>query len=402
MKVAVVGGKLQGIETCYLARRAGWKVILIDKDPSAAARGLCDVFVCHDIVRESEELVRVVRDVDIIIPAMEDAGGLRCLAEISLRGEVPLAFDPDAYAISSSKRKSDDLFYRLGLPAPRPWPDCAPPVIIKPVESSGSRGVTKIMDPEALDRFVQGNGTNLEEWIIQEYLEGPSYSLEVIGLDGQCVTLQITALEMDSTFDCKRVVAPVDLSAALDKEFRAVASTLAQKLCLNGVMDVEVVHHEGRLKILEIDARLPSQTPTVVEHSTGINMLELLGEVFIDSRLPEVCTTATQRGVVYEHIRVRENHLEVLGEHIMVQAGPLHLAEDFFGADMALTDFSSPDLPWVATLIVSDTTRERAWEKRCGIVRAIMEACGLSCCEDKGPPMTSTYQRGDHGDASQK
>jgi pyrrolysine biosynthesis protein PylC len=400
MRVAIIGGKLQGIETCYLAHRAAWEVVVIDKDPFAPARGLCEDFVCKDIVREPEKLVRAIRDVDLIIPAMEDLEGLQCLAEVAARSDIPLAFDPNAYVTTSSKKESDHLFYRLGLPAPRPWPDCLLPVIVKPAASSGSKGVMKIDDREALNVFLQKNKPNLPQWIVQEYLEGPSYSLEVIGLGGQCITLQPTTLEMDATFDCKRVIAPVDISAALDQEFRAIASTLAQKLHLNGVMDLEVIHHEDHLKILEIDARLPSQTPTVVERSTGINMLELLREVFLDSRLPEICPTVTQRGVVYEHIRVWGDHLEVTGEHIMAEAGPLRMEDDFFGADTALTNFSSPGRPWVATLIVSDTCREGAWEKRCGVIRAIMEACKLSRYEDPVPNDRGAF-KGDQRDASQ-
>jgi pyrrolysine biosynthesis protein PylC len=394
MRVAVVGGKLQGIETCYLAHRAGWEVILIDKDPAAPASGLCDVFVCHDVVRQSEEVGGIIRDVDLIIPAMEDTEGLRCLAATAAAREIPLAFDPDAYAITSSKKESDDLFHRLGLSAPRPWPNCGPPVIVKPVGSSGSKDVTKIDDQEALNRFLQENQPELDQWIIQEYLTGPSYSLEVISLDGRSLTLQTTALEMDATFDCKRVLAPVDLSASLDQDLREMTSTLAQALHLDGVMDVEVVHHGGHLKILEIDARLPSQTPAVVERSTGINILELLREIFLDSRLPEASSIRAQRGVVYEHVRVSGNHLEVSGEHIMTQAGPLHVEEAFFGADAALTNFSGSDRPWVATLIVSDTTRERAWEKRCGVIRAIMEACELSDYKDPVPDGSMASKEG--------
>jgi pyrrolysine biosynthesis protein PylC len=150
-------------------------------------------------------------------------------------------------------------------------------------------------------------------------------------------------------------------------------------------MDLEVVHHEGHLKILEIDARLPSQTPAVVERSTGINMLELLGDVFLRFRLPGVSMPKAQRGVVYEHIRVSNDRLEVSGEHIMAEAGPLHVEEGFFGGDLALTDFFSPARPWVATLIVSDATREGAWEKRCEIVETIMEACQLSAYHDPSP-----------------
>ncbi len=385
MRVAVVGGKLQGIETYYLAHQAAWEVVVIDRNPYAPASGLCDDFVCIDIVREPEALTGAIRDVDLIIPAMEDREGLQYLVETAARSDIPLAFDADAYATSTSKIESDRLFHRLGLPAPRPWPDCHLPVIVKPVASSGSKGVKKIDDREALSLFLRKNTPNMPRWVIQEYLEGPSYSLEVIALAGQCITLQPTALEMDATFDCKRVVAPVDLSPALDREFRAIANTIARTLHLNGVMDVEVVHHGDHLKVLEIDARLPSQTPTVVERSTGINMLELLREVFLDSRLPEIRPTAPEHGVVYEHIRVWEDHLQVSGEHIMAEAGPLHMEDDFFGADTALTNFSSPGRPWMATLIVSDGSRERAWEKRCRVIQSIMEACGLSRYEDPVP-----------------
>jgi len=256
---------------------------------------------------------------------------------------------------------------------------------VKPVESSGSEGIRRIADPEVFDIFLRGNKTNLTGWVIQEYLEGPSYSLEVIGLSGRCITLQPTLLEMDATFDCKRVVAPADLSTALDQEFKAIGSTLAQTLDLNGVMDLEVILHEGRLKILEIDARLPSQTPTAVEKSTGINMLELLREIFVEARLPEVSLAEPPRGVVYEHLRVQEDRVEVLGEHIMVQTGPLHMEHDFFGADTALTNFSAPDRPWVATLVVSAPNREQAWERRDEVIRAIMETCNLSTFMDRGP-----------------
>ena len=395
MRVAVVGGKLQGIETCYLAHQAAWEVVVVDKNPCAPASGLCDDFICNDIVRKPERFAGAIRDVDLIIPAMEDLEGLQCLAEVAARNDIPLAFDPNAYATTSSKKESDHLFCRLGLPAPRPWPDCRLPVIVKPVASSGSKGVMKIDDRENLRVFLQKNKPKLPQWIIQEYLEGPSYSLEVVSLGGQCITLQPTALDMDATFDCKRVIAPVDLSTTLDQEFRAIATTIAQTLHLNGVMDVEVVRHEDHLKILEIDARLPSQTPTVVERSTGINMLELLRGIFLDSRLPEICPTMTQRGVVYEHIRVWGNHLEVSGEHIIAEAGPLHIEDGFFGADMALTNFSSPSHPWMATLIVSDTSRERAWEKRCKAIQAIMETCELSCYEDPVPNDRETLKGND-------
>ncbi len=44
MLVAVVGGNLQGIEAAYLAKKAGWQVLMIDRKAVVPAAGLCDRF----------------------------------------------------------------------------------------------------------------------------------------------------------------------------------------------------------------------------------------------------------------------------------------------------------------------------------------------------------------------
>lgn len=278
-------------------------------------------------MQEPEKFSRGVEEVELIIPAMEDTVSLGCLAAAAEKKDIPLVFDLEAYAVTSSKRKSDNLFSSLGLsvprPVPRPWPDCGLPVIVKPSGSSGSRGVRKITDQEELILFLEKIESLREEWVVQEFLEGPSYSLEVISWKGHCVTLQTTELEMDHTYDCKRVLAPGELPESLDRELRRATAILAQALQLTGVMDIEVILDRDRLKILEIDARLPSQTPTVIEMSTGINILGLVREVSVESKIPETLPMGSQRGVVYEHIMVRKDHLEVMGEHIMARAGPL-------------------------------------------------------------------------------
>ena len=46
-------------------------------------------------------------------------------------------------------------------------------------------------------------------------------------------------------------------------------------------MDVEVILDDGVMKVLEVDARLPSQAPTTVYWSTGINIVQILGELFL-------------------------------------------------------------------------------------------------------------------------
>ncbi len=382
MRVVIVGGKLQGVEATYLAHKAGWEVILVDRNSMVPAAGLCDAFYQLDVTSEALDLPKAIKAADLIIPALEEPVALEYLSERAARESVPLAYDATAYAISSSKRESALLFAKLGVPIPTPWPKCALPVVVKPSNSSGSRGVRRINKMEELTAFVTREPNN---WVIQEFLAGPSYSLEVIGVKDNFVSLQSTEIVVDSQYDCKRVLAPAGLSSTMNKKFKEIAITIADALNLNGIMDVEVISHKGTLKVLEIDARLPSQTPTVVNQSTGINMLELLYDVFVKGVIPTIPDVKYERGVVYEHIKVSPGILEVSGEHIMANAHPLKLCEHFFGADEALTDFAPGRLPWVATLIITGDSRVEAWNRRCRVIEDIRDYFGLSVCSDPIP-----------------
>ena len=221
--------------------------------------------------------------------------------------------------------------------------------------------------------------------MIQEFLAGPSYSIEVVGDNGHYRTFQVTELAMDAGYDCKRVVAPAALAAEKVDEFAECALKLAKHLNLTGIMDVEVILHNGQLKVLEIDARLPSQTPTAVYKSTGINMLAVLKEGVGHDSEQKQFTAAPAKGVIYEHLKVTHGQIEVCGEHIMAHAGHLHLYEDFFGADEAISNYREDQQEWVATIIVTGKDRQEAWQRRCAVIKNIMDKCGISQYQDLTP-----------------
>jgi len=385
LKIVVVGGKLQGTEAAYLARRAGWPVVLIDKKPDVPARGLADEFYCLDLPGEAADLRSILRKAELIIPALEDAGALDLLKEAADKEGIPIAYDGSSYRIASSKKSSDRLFADLGIPAPRPGTSGPLPLLAKPSDLSGSRGVRKIPSQKELDSFLAAGGLEAEDWVIQEYLEGPSYSLEVFGLGGEYVSLQTTVIEVDPLYDCKRVLAPADISTDLKSEFGRIGRKIAGALGLKGVMDVEVILHQGLLKVLEIDARLPSQTPTAVFKSTGVNMVELLGDVFVRNSLREPPSGPREKAVIYEHIRVSPEAIEVLGEHIMAAAAPLQIHEGFFGADEAITDFGREKSNWVATLIFVENGRREVQAKRDATIKSLKKHLGIDVFKDSGP-----------------
>ena len=381
--MAVFGGKLQGVEATYLAHKAGWEVRVVDKNDQVPASGLCDSFVQADVTL-GQDLSRVLADVDLVIPALEDDDALSCLTRWCREAVVPFAFDPDAYPVSSSKLKSAELFSQSGLPVPLPWPDCGFPVLAKPSRGSGSEAVEIFHDVDALKRRFAAPFPP-PGWVLQAYLDGSQHSLEVMGVPGHYRALQVTDLFVDEIYDCKRVVAPTGLSPERVAEFERLSLRIAEALQLRGIMDVEVILNQEGFKVLEIDARLPSQTPITVYGSTRQNMVHILGKLFSDNFTETASGTDTVRGTVYEHIRVSSELLETKGEHIMTTGGPLYLRQDFFGADEVITDYDSAKKSWVATLIITETDRSSALARRDRIMEEIAKQFSIKKIDDSIP-----------------
>lgn len=348
-KVVIVGGKLQGIEACYLAKKAGIKTVLIDKEETAPAAELCDYFLCMDILQKEDALIEELRNADFVLPALENDQVLFTLTELSQRFGFSLAFDFDAYMISSSKQMSDQLFRQFGIPSPKHYLNCKAPYIVKPSQESGSKGVQLIPSEAELEQFLE-SVSDQKEWIIQEYLDGPSYSIEIIGKPGNYRTYGITQIHIDSDYDCKKVSTPCSITEIQRKSFERMAHYVANLIQLQGIMDLEVIDDCGELKLLEIDARFPSQTPIVVYHSTGMNLIEELYDIFCFERFRKPISNKILHTTL-EHFLIHNGCASSHGEHIMSQGEKLILRRNFYGADEVLSDFAIKKHTWRGTFI---------------------------------------------------
>ena len=145
---------------------------------------------------------------------------------------------------------------------------------------------------------------------------------------------------------------------------------------LQGLMDVEVMVQGLVPKVIEIDARLPSQTPTAVYHACDLNMVALMVEACVGGRLPAV-DRSPRRAAVYQHVRVSGGGLDVVGEHALATAGPLRLVEGFYGAHVALTDGPALDGEWVATIVTRGRDAAEARREAEGVLEAMADDLGL-------------------------
>lgn len=371
MKIAVIGGKLQGTEVTYLAKKAGYEVTVFDKNKDAQACGLADDCICIDLLVDTKKTEEALTGYDVIFPALENMELLSLLDKIGEKLNIPVIFDLAAYGISSSKKRSNALFKKIGLKMPGEFPECNYPVILKPDDQSGSKNVIKGFSKEEAEGYLEKMTGNT---VVQEYVEGRSFSIEVIGNGYEYIMPEITEVVIDRAYDCKRIIAPAKITPSERKQMMKMAEALAKSIKIKGIFDIEVISHEGILKILEIDARMPSQTPISVYHSCGINMVELLVQAFLKDTMR--CVKSKEKAVMYQQIVVKNNTITVLGEHVMANCGRLHVEENFFGADEAITDYSLGKEEFSAIVITKEETEKKAYNKFLVCIDNIKESLG--------------------------
>ncbi len=303
--ICLIGGKLQGFEVTYLARKAGMEVVLVDRKKRPLIRNVVDRFDCFDIIQDPERLIDISRDVDAIIPVNENLATLDFIRRITPRLDCPVLFDHDAYYVSMDKIRSRQYFASIDIPIPAGTPS-TPPYFVKPPCESSSVGARIILSDEELSGLDPG-------MVIEEYVPGYVVSLEVVG-DGEHFAVgKETKVHIDDTYDC-HMITPIPH----DQTFRRIAHELAVNLSLKGIMDVEAIASPEGLRVIEIDARFPSQTPTVVYHSSGINLLQLLLQAFAGG-VCKIDMAPEQNYCRFEHLLADGEELTPVGEHVLSQ-----------------------------------------------------------------------------------
>jgi len=354
MRLLVVGGKLQGVEACYLARRAGWTTILVDRSPRPPASGLCDEFHHFDITRDERRLRLLARNADAVLPALEDSEALGVLERFGKKQAVRVFFDFEAFHATGDKlafqRRFED---RLLMPALYP---CPPPFVVKSRRGSGSHGVRRAEEISGGDPVVKD-----DDLLVQRYVEGEHWSMEAIRSENSTRTYVPTILEFDRDYSCCRVVVPERFQPDIAGKLVAVAEQVAEGICLSGLMDVQCIRAADGFYLLEVNARLPSQTPMAVFHAGGVNLLCELVETRGSGRV--------ERAVLLEHVEVRNHKVSVRGESVISTAGPLKEEPGRWGTETTLTDIHGGE--GVATLVFTGSSLKKIERRRVECFRRI-------------------------------
>ncbi|HEX4930954.1 MAG TPA: carbamoyl-phosphate synthase large subunit [Gaiellaceae bacterium] len=298
----------QGIEFDYCCvqaaqsfRRLGHEVVLVNSNPETVST---DYDTCDRLYLEPVTLERVLDVVAIEQPlgVVVSLGGQTPLSHAAALEEagVPLLGDPlPAIAAAEDRARFAALLDSLGIRTPA-WAhaetsdearaiadEIGYPVLVRPSYVLGGSRMRVARGPEEIELDGPAH--------VDRFLEG-AIELDVDVLcDGETgwVAAVLEHVERAGVHsgDSACVVPAPSVTARLDTEIRALASTLAQALGARGLLNLQLALHEGELYVLEANPRA-SRTVPFVAKATGVPIVDhacrlLLGESLADLDLPE-------------------------------------------------------------------------------------------------------------------
>lgn len=161
------------------------------------------------------------------------------------------------------------------------------PVIVKPTDRSGSRGIYKLYNSiKLVDAVKKAIDESFEKKaLIEEFAEGNEYSVEYISYKGHHTFLQLTQKYTtgEPYFVETRHVEPAMVSEMTLLNIKAVVEHALNTLKVtNGASHSEIkIDNSGRIKIIEIGARMGGDCigSDLVRYSTGYDYVKMVIEI---------------------------------------------------------------------------------------------------------------------------
>lgn len=291
-------GELQ-ISIITRAKAMGLFVVGIDPFEDAVAKDYCDAF---EVVggQDFEGTVAVAKkyNVSAIVTAATDKP-LVMMARVAKELKLPF-YSKETAEWSTDKFQMKQRFLEGGVPCARgrlihnseEAQDLYFPLICKPRDNSGSRGVKLCRDLTELDSCIKEalEVSKLDTVLVEEFIEGREFSIESLHYDGKSEVIQFT--EKKTTEFPYNVELGHKQPANLTDDQRNQICDIISKIasCMhfkNCPSHTELKINEQGIFVIETSPRLGGDyiTSTLTPLSTGINLEDQLLHIALGEKV---------------------------------------------------------------------------------------------------------------------
>lgn len=178
------------------------------------------------------------------------------------------------------------------------------PVIVKPRDNSGSRGVKLCSTKEELEQSMAEalEYSKLDTVLVEEFIEGPEYSIEGLHYDGKSEVIQFT--EKKTTEFPYNVelghIQPANISEENKQKIREIVEKIGKALKFeNCPSHTELKINERGIFVIETSPRLGGDyiTSTLTPLSTGVNVEDELLRIALGEKISPVPQSVQYSGV---------------------------------------------------------------------------------------------------------
>jgi biotin carboxylase len=322
----IISGGIEAADAARRAKELGHYVVVSDRDPGAPGFAfadsclIADVYGATETAAAAERYHRKIRKIDGVICVAADAPITAATVAQRLRlPGIPIHIAETACDKLAMKR----CFQSAGVAVPwfseantpqdlqRFAIERGSDLVIKPIDSRGSRGVQRIAKVSDLTKafLLARSHSPSERVMVEQYLEGPQVSTESIVTGGRCFTPGFS----DRNYEFLDRYAPFfienggDLPSHLpadiqDKVKDLVARAAAALGVSDGTVKGDIVVHKGEPYVIELAARLSGGffCTREIPLSTGVDFIGGAIKVALGEPVSDAELTPTQNKFVIQ------------------------------------------------------------------------------------------------------
>ena len=331
-RLLILGSMGEFVQLVKKSKERGYYTIVCDNYPDGPARTFADEDYVIPVTA-TEEIAQLCKEkaVDGIITSFSDLL-LECMVKIAAAADLPCYLKPEQLPWYRDKAAAKELLHQMQLPTPGflriPVKDtglCETlashglcyPLVTKPLDKYGSRGIYVVHNDQELFQAIQRTSafTDLDEILLEEYNEGYEFNLMSWVLDGQVHIISIADREKTKT---QYGEIPISTRNVYPSCFYEQVAPAARQLLQDfithtgqqdGALSMQFFWAPGKeIQVCEIAGRFFGYEHELTDIVFGLNMEDLLLNALYDRE-------ALRRQLEHHHPEAPIRHGAVLYFH---------------------------------------------------------------------------------------
>lgn len=302
-RLMILGSMDEFVLLVKTARQRGYYTIVCDGYVDGPAKAYADRSYNVDI-RKVDEVVAICRkeNVDGIIASFSDIL-FEYLTKIAHKAGLKTYCTPENSMWLRSKEKMRRMFRELGIPCPQyrvleagytdeQLADLHFPLVIKPVDGYGSRGIFVVQNQEELrSKFSEASRYSIgsDSVMVEEYNDGLEFNMMNWVVEGKVYTLSIAdrekSVEVQGAIPhITRLVYPSRFTDVVYESAREIVQKVADYVGIqNGPLCMQFFYRPGDgIQVCECAGRIFGYEHELLTYSSGFSIEDLLLDYVYD------------------------------------------------------------------------------------------------------------------------